>query len=306
MARVYAQTPETQPIAIAARDASGEIIASVAGVGLTLARNRSSVAGRLSQHFTIRGAPLSASNVKAAEAMGPLLEQLPGRLDPRTVYIRCYPDWDAPTVSILGPCGYVREDWLNLIVDLMIPEPQILARMSKHRRKGIRAAEKADLDLVHVSTTAELSSLYQLLADAHRRLLIPFQGRPLFEAVFREFVSRGSGLMLMAKARERLLAGRVLLLHGGIAYDWYAGSTPQAKRLHADEWLTWKAMVAAKNLGAVQFDFGGAGKPDEDYGPREFKRRFGGGETNIGRYTRVLGRVRFGFANLAQDVLRRI
>jgi serine/alanine adding enzyme len=178
--------------------------------------------------------------------------------------------------------------------------------MSKYRRKGIRAAEKEGLDLVYVSTTAELGSLYRLLADAHRRLLIPFQSRPLFEAVFREFVSGGSGLMVMAKDQDRLLAGRVLLLHGGIAYDWYAGSTSQAKRLHADEWLTWKAMMAAKERGAVQFDFGGAGKPDENYGPREFKRRFGGRETNVGRYTKVLGRVRFGIANLAQEVIRRI
>ncbi len=32
------------------------------------------------------------------------------------------------------------------------------------------------------------------------------------------------------------------------------------------------------------FDFGGAGKPGEEYGVRNFKKRFGGKSVNFGRY----------------------
>src|SRR2546428_11875668 len=107
--------------------------------------------------------------------------------------------------------------------------------------------------------------------------------------------------MLMAATGDQILAGRIVLLYRGTAYDWYAGSTPQGKRLHADEWLVWRAMLLAKEHRAVRFDFGGAGEPDQDYGPREFKRRFGGPITNIGRYTKVLRRVRDGLV-WASDV----
>src|SRR2546430_12231632 len=118
--------------------------------------------------------------------------------------------------------------------------------MSNHRRKGIRLGETEGLQILLVTTTSQLESLYCLLADAHRILRIPFQKRPLFEAVLQEIVAKGKGLMLMAKQGDELLAGRIVLLYRGTAYDWYAGSTEHGKQLHADEWLTWNAMLLAK------------------------------------------------------------
>ncbi len=306
MAQVYSRSPDTQPLALVARGPSGGIIASIVGVTFSHASRLSSLSRPLSRHFTIRGAPLGAADPRSAEATQMLLRDLPGRLNPNTLYLRCYPDWEAPTVACLTPSGYVRADWLNIVIDLTETDRELLDGMSKHRRKGIRAAESAPLRLIRVSTPDELDYIYRLLADTHRRLLIPLQGRPLFNAIFREIVPKGNALMLMAATGDQILAGRIVLLYRGTAYDWYAGSTPQGKRLHADEWLVWRAMLLAKEHRAVRFDFGGAGEPDQDYGPREFKRRFGGPITNIGRYTKVLRRVRYGLVGLAHEVLGRI
>jgi len=305
MARVYSQSPDTKPLVLAARSASGEIGASVAGVTFTHVK-RASPISQLSSHFTVRGAPLASSGQESLEATRMILQELPNLLSANSVYIRCYPDLEAPTIASLERCGYVREDWLNIVIDLEKGERQLLEGMSKHRRKGIRVAANAGFDVIRVSNTEHLDQLYRLLADTHRRLRIPFQRRPLFDAAFRDLSSTGNGLMLLAMRADEVLAGRIVLLYRGTAYDWYAGSTPRGKQLHADEWLTWNAMLLAKERDAVRFDFGGAGKPDEEYGPREFKRRFGGRMTNAGRYTRVLARIRFVIADLAQAVLRRI
>ena len=35
------------------------------------------------------------------------------------------------------------------------------------------------------------------------------------------------------------------------------------------------------------FDFGGAGKPNEEYGVRDFKKKYGGKLVNFGRYEKV-------------------
>ena len=47
------------------------------------------------------------------------------------------------------------------------------------------------------------------------------------------------------------------------------------------------ARLARAALGREQgfdlFDFGGAGRPDEHYGPREFKAKFGGELVDFGR-----------------------
>jgi lipid II:glycine glycyltransferase (peptidoglycan interpeptide bridge formation enzyme) len=46
-------------------------------------------------------------------------------------------------------------------------------------------------------------------------------------------------------------------------------------------------MTWGHESGYRLLDFGGAGLPEEEYGPREFKRRFGGRLVNLGRYTIV-------------------
>ena len=306
MARVYSQSSDTRPLALAARGASGEIIASLAGVAFSHFLDHPSILAPFTEHFAIRGSPLSETSAEATEAVRALLQELQREFGSRGLYLRCYPDWLAPSLTGFETCGYLREDWLNIAVDLKGSEKQILSSMSKHRRKGIGLGERAGLGIMEVSTTAQLDLLYALLANAHRILRIPFQKRPLFEAVLREMVSERAGLMLLATHGNELLAGRVVLLYRGVAYDWYAGSTRHGKEFHADEWLTWKSMLLAKQRGAIEFDFGGAGKPSEDYGPREFKRRFGGVLTNVGRYTKVIGRVRFAMTDLAQEVLRRM
>ena len=306
MAHIYSQASGTRPLALVAREASGEIIASLAGVAFSHFLDYPSILAPFTEHFAIRGSPLSETSTEGTETVRTLLQELQKEFGSRGLYLRCYPDWLAPSLTGFEACGYLREDWLNIAVDLEGSEEQILGNMSKHRRKGIGVGEREGLGIMEVSTTAQLDSLYALLANAHRILRIPFQKRPLFEAVLREMVSERAGLMLLATRGNELLAGRVILLYRGVAYDWYAGSTHHGKELHADEWLTWKAMLLAKQRGALEFDFGGAGKPSEDYGPREFKRRFGGVLTNVGRYTKVIGRVRFAMTDFTQAVLRRV
>jgi lipid II:glycine glycyltransferase (peptidoglycan interpeptide bridge formation enzyme) len=41
------------------------------------------------------------------------------------------------------------------------------------------------------------------------------------------------------------------------------------------------------NNGYEKFDFGGAGKPDEEYGVRDYKLKFGGELVNWGRFQKV-------------------
>jgi lipid II:glycine glycyltransferase (peptidoglycan interpeptide bridge formation enzyme) len=83
-----------------------------------------------------------------------------------------------------------------------------------------------------------------------------------------------------------LMALRLVLRWGGTLYDWYAGSDLD-QPTHADEWLVWQVLRQGIREGCNTFDFGGAGKPDEPYGPREFKRRFGGQAVNPGRFEKV-------------------
>jgi hypothetical protein len=56
---------------------------------------------------------------------------------------------------------------------------------------------------------------------------------------------------------------------------------------------TYAAMEYALQHGIVFFDFMGAGSPNEAYGVREFKSRFGGEEVEHGRFIVVLNQIKY-------------
>jgi len=91
--------------------------------------------------------------------------------------------------------------------------------------------------------------------------------------------------MVLAELDGRAVATRIILLYRGTLYDWYAGSDSEFHRYHVDEWLVWELLRWGSGRGASDFDFGGAGTPNSVYGPREFKKRFGGVEIEPGRFT---------------------
>jgi len=70
--------------------------------------------------------------------------------------------------------------------------------------------------------------------------------------------------------------------------------------------LVWHILKEGANNSYHTFNFGGAGKPNEEYGVREFKRRFGGEMVNFGRYTKVYSPIRMKIAEKGFEVYRRM
>ncbi|MCK5059499.1 MAG: peptidoglycan bridge formation glycyltransferase FemA/FemB family protein, partial [Candidatus Aminicenantes bacterium] len=66
---------------------------------------------------------------------------------------------------------------------------------------------------------------------------------------------------------------------------------------------TWAAIDYALKKGLRYFDFMGAGKPDQDYGVREFKSKFGGRLVNYGRFERINNKPLYLLGKLGLKVL---
>ncbi len=182
--------------------------------------------------------------------------------------------------------GYRWEDHLNFLLDLQRGEAAVLEGMSKARRKGIASAEGAGLENVALSEN-DVSSAYRLLASTYRRARIPLADESLFRAAVGQLAPRGLLWALAAALDGELIAVRFVLRWGNSLYDWYAGSSTSGRGLHADEWLVWQVLRRGISSGCTSFDFGGAGRPGDAYGPGEFKRRFGGTSINPGRFEKV-------------------
>ena len=74
-----------------------------------------------------------------------------------------------------------------------------------------------------------------------------------------------------------------LLLHNHTIIYWYTGTPRQYSPYRPADLLVWYTLEWGSTNGYRVFDFGGAGKPSEEYGPRTFKAKFGGTLVNYGR-----------------------
>ena len=202
-------------------------------------------------------------------------------------------------------CGFRWEPHLNYLVDLLQGEQVLWNSMSKSRRKNIRSAERAGLHLRFVDGNESVLRLSELVQSTYARAGIPPPDQTLFQAAHEVLGACGRWIAVLAEHEGRPVAGRAVLVSDGFMHDWYAGSTDHGRELHADEWLVWELLKQGVADSVRTFDFGGAGSVGE-YGPGEFKRRFGGRSVSPGRMIVVHRPIEYLIARTAWKALNRV
>lgn len=270
---VFRQATGIQPAALAAID-------SVSGAGLAcLAWVRVEPSGWLARALLTRcicqGGPVyepgSERGLLAARALVARHVEL---LRDHTVYSQfrnAYEDTGIP--EALDGLGE-PEPHCNFIIDLSRGLEAIWRGMSSGRRKGIGRAQRRAISVSRVVSSADVTRCYELFELTYRRARLPLFDESLFQAASRLL---GDQVRFYLAEREAdTLAARALLLNEHTMYDWFAGSTDEGDAAGASELIVWQALQDACAVGLRRFDFGGGGNPHQPYGPREFKRRFGG------------------------------
>ena len=202
-------------------------------------------------------------------------------------------------------CGFRWEPHLNYLLDLSQGEQVLWDSMSKSRRKNIRSAERAGLHLRLVDGNESVLRLSELVQSTYARAGLPPPDRTLFQAAHEVLGSCGRWIAVLAEHGGRPVAGRAVLVSDGFMHDWYAGSTDHGREVHADEWLVWELLKQGVADSFRTFDFGGAGSVGE-YGPGEFKRRFGGRSVSPGRMIMVHRPVEYLIARTIWKALNRV
>lgn len=174
------------------------------------------------------------------------------------------------------------EPHCNFLIDLSDGPASVWRDMSSSRRKGILRAEREGITVRRAATAQDIEECYRLFEATYRRARLPMFDASLFHAAA-EVLEDGVRFYLAERGGDTL-AARALLLTEHTAYDWFAGSTEAGERARANELIVWQALQEACGLGLQRFDFGGGGNPEQPYGPREFKRRFGGTQIEYRRF----------------------
>jgi CelD/BcsL family acetyltransferase involved in cellulose biosynthesis len=198
---------------------------------------------------------------------------------------------------ILAAERFTLEEHCNYLVNLALSTGQIWEKISKSTRKKIARVQQNQQLIVEELQHKELLPVwYSLIQKTFRTVRVPLADYSLFDAAFDLLQPHGMIQFLLGRAGEQYVAASAALLYKETIYGWYRGFDRDFGYLLPNDVMVWRLLKWGAEHGYRQFDFGGAGKPGEPYGPREFKAKFGGELVVYNRNTYVHAPIRLKLA----------
>lgn len=190
----------------------------------------------------------------------------------------------SPIQQLLAKCHYSYVEYMNYLVDTSLPVDRVWGNISKSAQKNItKVLNKHQLDIVEVQDVSQIKQFYEVLKKTYTNAQIPLADYSLFEAAFQVLYPKGMVKFLLGRVEGQDIAASVILLYKDVVYGWYRGFDRAYASYLPNDLMVWDTLKWASEHHFRTFDFGGAGKPGEEYGPRQFKAKFGGKEVSYGR-----------------------
>jgi serine/alanine adding enzyme len=286
MFQVFARAKGHRPSLWAAVRSNGQVLALLVPVQIV-------IAGGLLSFFTTRavayGSVLVDPSAAGQEALSLLLQAYSQGGSGRALFTELRNLSDLGRVqAILRGNGFIYEDHLNYLLDLQRDPETILQSFKKDLRHHIRRnLRRENVMIREVEDRSQVELFYGLLRKTYNMARMPLPDRSLFYAAFDYLIPRGMARFTLTCVDDTPAAGAVVLIHKDVIYGWYNGMIRSFGRFRPNELLVWDTIKWAAERGYRVLDFGGAGKPDEKYGVRDFKAKFRGQLVNYGRNIRV-------------------
>ena len=207
----------------------------------------------------------------------------PYTLHPTPIYIESrnfhdYSKWR----NIFEANGFQYQPHLNFHVDTSSMEV-VDKNLGKSRKRDIRTTIRDGVTPVYQPTIAQVKEYYQILQN----LYITKVKTPLFSWNFFEQLHRTEhARFILTEYQDRIIGGTVCVeLPNRALYEWFAcGEDGVYDHIYPSCYATYLGIKYAAESGCQIFDMMGAGKPDEAYGVRDFKAKFGGELVEHGRF----------------------
>ncbi len=240
--------------------------------------------GFITRRQVIYGGPLVDDECPAALDL--LLQTIDENTSGGVIYteIRNLSDYSALN-DIFLQNGYTYVPYLNFRVDTS-DLATMTKRVSSSRLRQIKKAHLQSVTCREAQNVREVKDFYAILNKLYKTKL----HRPLpQEDFFVKFFEQDIGVYLLVWHNNEILGGIMCpVLPGKAIYEFYiCGRDDVPANLYPGVMATWNAMKYACENGFSLFDFMGAGKPEDQYGVRDFKARFGGEMVEHGRYLKV-------------------
>jgi serine/alanine adding enzyme len=244
---------------------------------------------RLTTRAVVYGSVLCQPTPTGEQALATLLRNYVRRARSEVLFteLRNLSDL-GPIRGVLQQQGFAYEDHLNFLIDLNYPVEGILQNIGARTRKHIRQAlRKGNVIVEEVRQVSQLAPWHALVSQSYHAARVPLADRSLFEAAFDILQPAGMIKFWLARIDEVCVAASAELLFKDVIYGWYSGVDRAYVAEMPGEVLMWHILRWGCENGYHTYDFGGAGKPGEAYGVRDFKAKFGGQLVCYGRNTKL-------------------
>jgi serine/alanine adding enzyme len=244
------------------------------------------------------------------EALSLLLIALKEFAGTRAVYTEIRSHYsDEISNKIYTQWGFNPKPHLNFVVDCS-DRDKSWSNISESKRRQIRKSLANGAVIIDNPSSGQLDEFYAILRNLYaEKVRKPLPSKAFFNAMHQLSQIKPECIkFLFVSYQNKIIGGICSPISGKKAVHelYIAGLDEQYKELYPSSLATWAAIDYAVMNGIQTFDFMGAGKPDEDYGVREFKSRFGGILTDAPRYVCVHSPLRMTFAEAGFQLLQRV
>ena len=239
------------------------------------------------------------------KALSQLLQTLKEKLDKKVIYIeiRNYNDY-TKFKSLFEEYDFLFQSHLNFHV-LTPNSESALKNLSTTKRRDVKLSLKEGAEIIEAGNREEVAEYYDLL-----KLLYQTKVKtPLFPVEFFDrLVLDSYGKLFLIKYNGQIIGGSVCVgMENSVLYEWFVcGTDGKFKNIYPSTLATWAAIKYAAENGYRYFDMMGAGKPDEGYGVREFKSKFGGELVEHGRFLHVIKPLLYNLGKKAIEIKKRM
>jgi lipid II:glycine glycyltransferase (peptidoglycan interpeptide bridge formation enzyme) len=195
----------------------------------------------------------------------------------------------------------------TVLVDLRLPEEELLARMKPKTRYNLRLAGRKGVS-VRSGAESDFGLLYRMYTETAVRDGFVIREEAYYRAVWGTFFSAGLAQPLIADVGGEPVAALVIFYFAGKCWFLYGMSRAAHREKMPNYLLQWEAMRRAKAAGCAVYDLWGApsefSESDPLWGVYRFKEGLGG------RVVRTIGAwdlpTRPGYYRLYTEILPRL
>lgn len=297
----YASLPELfRPFAVGLEN-NGKLRAVCVGY---ITVEKSSLKQFLTRRAIIVGGPALANDC-SNEEMAELMKAVRKELKNKAIYVECrnfndYSRWkDAFAVAEFD---YVPH--LNFHVDTSSVEV-VEANLGKSRKRDIRTSLRDGATIIEKPTLEQVREYYTILENLYKTRV----KTPLFPfSFFEKLWQHKDGRFILVVLNGEIIGGTVCVeQEGKCLYEWFAcGRDGEWKTIFPSTLATYSGIRYAAEHNCPRFDMMGAGKPDEAYGVRDFKAKFGGAEVEHGRFLCITRPLLYKIGVLGVKILKKL